>query len=76
MLSIIDVEAEGAGDGEGQVGDDSHRVHPWGPRDVLQIFIYWQRSYVIGCTLQNINQSPYQFLQQTSGKSPKYLEQF
>ena len=38
ILAVIDVEAEGAGDGEGQVRDDGHRVHPWRPWDVLQIF--------------------------------------
>ena len=38
ILAVIDVEAEGAGDGEGQVGDNGNRVHPGGPWDGLQIF--------------------------------------
>ena len=61
ILAVIDVEAEGAGDGEGQVGDDGHRVHPGGPWDVLQISKYLQRSYGKGCYLQNTNQSPLDF---------------
>ena len=35
VLAIVDVEAEGAGDGEGQVGDDADHLHPGGPRYVL-----------------------------------------
>ena len=45
VLPIVDVEAEGAGDGEGQVGDDGHRVHPGGPRDVLLIFMWLHEVY-------------------------------
>ena len=36
ILCIVDVEGEGAGDGEGQVGDGGHQVHPGGPGEVLQ----------------------------------------
>ena len=35
ILAIVDVEADRAGEGEGQVGDDGHHVHPWGPRYLL-----------------------------------------
>ena len=37
VLAIVDVEAEGAGDGEGQVGDDADHLQPGGPRYVLQL---------------------------------------
>ena len=45
VLSIVDVETEGAGGGEGQVGDDGHHVHPRGPWDVLgnKNFEYFKR---------------------------------
>ena len=36
IVSIVDVEADGAGDGEAQVGDDGEHVHPGGPVIVLQ----------------------------------------
>ena len=36
VLAIVDVEAEGAGDGEGQVGDDADHLKPGGPWYVLQ----------------------------------------
>ena len=35
VLAIVDVEAEGAGDGEGQVGEDADHLQPGGPRYVL-----------------------------------------
>ena len=38
VLPVIDIEAEGAGDGEGQVGDDGEHVHPGGPVDILEQF--------------------------------------
>ena len=55
ILAVIDVKAEGAGDGEGQVGDDGEHVHPRGPRDVLQIFAkeLHQRMYSSGKKLGN-----------------------
>ena len=31
VLPIVDVEADGAGEGEGQVGDDGEHVHPRRP---------------------------------------------
>ena len=37
VLPIVDVEAEGAGDGEGQVGDDGEHVHPGGPVGILKL---------------------------------------
>ena len=36
ILAVIDVKAQGAGDGEGQVGDDGEHVHPGGPVDILK----------------------------------------
>ena len=36
VLPVVDVEAEGAGDSEGQVGDDGEHVHPGGPVDILE----------------------------------------
>ena len=41
ILTVIDVEAEGAGDGEGQVGDNGECVYPGGPWDVLKLFMYF-----------------------------------
>ena len=38
VLPVIDIEAEGAGDGECQVGDDGEHVHPGGPVDILDNF--------------------------------------
>jgi len=35
VLPVVDVEAQGAGDGEGQVGDDGEHVHPLRPWYVL-----------------------------------------
>ena len=37
VLPVVDVEADGAGDGEGQVGDDGEHVHPGGPVDILKL---------------------------------------
>ena len=36
VLPVVDVEADGAGDGEGQVGDDGEHVHPGRPVDILK----------------------------------------
>ena len=37
VLGVVDVEAQGAGEGEGQVGDHGNSLHPGGPGDVLQV---------------------------------------
>ena len=37
VLPVVDVEADGAGDGEGKVGDDGEYVHPGGPVDILEL---------------------------------------
>ena len=36
ILEVVDVEGQGAGDGEGQVGENGHQVHPRRPGEVLQ----------------------------------------
>ena len=38
ILGIVDVEAQGAREGERQVGDHGHHPHPGGPRDILQFY--------------------------------------
>ena len=35
VLPVVDVEADGAGDGEGQVGDDREHVNPGWPWNIL-----------------------------------------
>ena len=37
VLGVVDVEGEGAGDGEGQVGDHGHQVNPGRPVEGLEV---------------------------------------
>ena len=38
ILPVVDIETKGAGDGEGQVGDDGEHIHPGRPLKILEVF--------------------------------------
>ena len=41
VLGVVDVEGEGAGGGEGQVGDHRHKVNPRRPIEGLENIIVY-----------------------------------
>ena len=44
VLGVVDVEGEGAGDGEGQVGDHGHQVNPGRPVEGLDIESFFKEE--------------------------------